>query len=109
MKIRSVILKLLRVYRFTDGQNDLGRSTARVRTCLKWELSPCLSEIRTKKFQSAQTLYQRFPNCGVRPLLVICGGAEILYIRNIFILNQVWAHDKIYIFVDSFLVEIFSN
>jgi hypothetical protein len=50
---------------------------------------------------------QRFPNCGALPrgwgaLLVLWGGASFCT-RNIFILNEIRAKDKIYISVGTLL------
>jgi hypothetical protein len=46
-----------------------------------------------------QTLYQRFPNYGSHPP----AGGGGTYMRNMFILNEIWAQDTMYILVGTFL------
>jgi hypothetical protein len=52
-------------------------------------------------------LYQRIPNCGAHPPPGGCtlspGGVQEVYMRAIFILNEIWTKDKIYILVGTLL------
>jgi hypothetical protein len=55
------------------------------------------------------SLYSRAPKLWGAPpgaLFILCGGGEarVVCMRNILILNEIWAQDKIYIFVGTLLL-----
>jgi hypothetical protein len=52
------------------------------------------------------TSIQRFPNCGARPLpgaMLVFWGAQVICMRDIFILNEIWVQDKIYTSVGTLI------
>jgi hypothetical protein len=48
---------------------------------------------------------QRFSNCGARPseALLIVWRVQVVCMKDMFILDEIWAHDKTYIVVDILL------
>jgi hypothetical protein len=51
----------------------------------------------------ADAVGQRFPSCAPTGALSVLWGARVFYMRNIFILKEMWAQDKIYILVGTFI------
>jgi hypothetical protein len=58
-------------------------------------------------YRKYQRLGQRFSNCGAPPslgeALIVLRGPRVVCMRNIFIFNEIWAKDKIYILLGTLL------